>query len=779
MSILESGVIPKLPTGYNIEQSLRVDSASSAYLSKTFNSAGNRKTWTLNFMLKRCNLSNGTAQKIISTNVSTNDSTFMQLGFDTTDKLELGIATVSLRSTTQVFRDTASFYNIHIKFDTTQATSSDRVKIAINGSYITSFSISNDPALNGDYGFGNASVHEIARNILASNHYGDFYLSELRYVNGQALDPNNFGEFDETYGHWKPKKYTGTYGTNGFYQKYANGANIGEDSSGNGNDFTATNLSATDIVLDSPTNNFAMLNVLQKVNAPTTISEGSLKSISPSNTWRAVFGNFNMSSGKWYWEVVKGGTLDVLIGIQLGSADWDNSNTRDLAGSILYNIFNGNKRVDGAETSYGATCTNGDIIGIALDMDSGTIEFYKNNASQGSIALSSSSGSGEATISGHLYYANEFIFFNFGQDSSFAGNKTAQGNTDSNGIGDFYYEPPSGYLALCTANLPEPTVVPSEHFDIVLSVGNGSTQSIVSDTITQDVGFAWTKGRSFAYGHNLRNIVSGGIYRLDSSVTNAETSAEGQISFTPNGFDITTTHPALNNLNTTFVNWLWKAGGTPVTNNDGTITSQVSANVDAGFSIVNFSNATNAQETVGTGLSREAELAIYKQVNGVGDWFVLKDGGTKYLRLNTTGAEASTSYLFGSNTIRAFWTTSEVIAYCFHSVDGYSKVFNYKGNGNADGTFIPLDFTARWIMLKVTSLAGYNWVIFDTVRSTYNIIGDYLSANTSDIEGILASIDIVSNGIKIRTNQPFCNSNGATYIGVAFAEHPFKYSNAK
>jgi len=381
-----------------------------------------------------------------------------------------------------------------------------------------------------------------------------------------------------------------------------------------------------------------------------------------------------------------------------------------------------------------------------------------------------------------VYSAGELIF-NFGQDSSFAGNKTAQSNTDDNGYGDFYYSPPTDYLALCTQNLPDPAVIPSEHFNPVTYSGNSSTQSITGVGFQPDL--VWMKERSGTNGHGLFDVIRGVQKSLASNTSSAEATETNALSAFDSGGWTMGGHGAWNESGKTYVAWNWKANGSDVLNENGTLDSQVSANQDAGFSIVSWTN-DGTRNTVGHGLTKVPELIIQKNRDISYNWIITNyepdnDAAGMYF---TTGASnsnrASMPVTSSTFTSENFTSGQKMIAYIFHSVEGYSKVGSYTGNGSTDGTFIYTGFAPKYVMIKMTD--GYShWEIHDTSREPYNVKTKLLNANQSNAEddNSNSSVDFVSNGFKLRTSHSERNTSGGTYIYIAFAEYPFKYSNAR
>ena len=783
--MLNHSLVPVGSTGYDIDNSLRFNDDDSAYLSRTPSSAGNRKTWTWSGWVKK---GNSTAGRLFSIgdfsgyNGTTIFWEYGKLGF-----LQDIVGSLQYDESDAQFRDYSAWYHIVVSVDTTQATSTNRVKMYINGSQISTTNTYGYMAQNQDTMVNATVEHNIgARHAYYSSNYLDGYLAEVNFVDGQALTPSDFGETDETYGHWKPIKYTGTYGTNGFYLDFKNSGSLGNDASSNSNNWTPNNLAATDQMLDSPTNNFCTWNSADNYNCP--LSEGNLRTTSLAG-YNMVFGTQPFSSGKYYWEQLVESSTVSLAGVANTSVVPSKRSTNlggsaDSVGYYKTGVFYYNNVLN---ASGYATFANGDIIGIACDMSAKTVTWYKNNTSIRTMTFSAWDDMTPAWTIGSGAAGNSDVS-NFGQDSSFAGNKTAQGNADDNGYGDFYYTPPTGFLALCTQNLPEPTVVPSEHFNTVLWSGNSSTQSITG------VGFApdlpWIKCRNSAQSHRLNDTVRGVAKTLFSDGTGAEATDEtdGLTSFDSDGFSLGASG-AYNQSGRTYVAWNWKANGTGVSNTNGSITSTVSANVDAGFSIVSYTG-TGSAGTIGHGLSSAPEMVILKGRDFADNWYVWHEAlaATEVIRLDITNAKVS-SDLF-SNTeptasvfsIKAGYnlTGRDFITYCFHSVEGYSKVGSYTGNGSSDGTFVHCGFRPAYVMIKNTLAGG--WTIMDMARDTYNDYEKVLQAQSSNAETTEANqLDSVSNGFKLRTDGTYSrfNNSGHTYIFLAIAETDFKHSNAR
>jgi len=356
------------------------------------------------------------------------------------------------------------------------------------------------------------------------------------------------------------------------------------------------------------------------------------------------------------------------------------------------------------------------------------------------------------------------------------------------------------YKALSTANLPDPAIDPAQgsspedYFSTVLYTGDGNNGKSITGVGFQ-TDFNWTKSRSSgSYSHLLSDAVRGFTKYLYSNQTYAEgTDAANHIQSVNSDGYVINSGASFNANGVTYVAWNWKANGSGVSNNVGTIPSTVSANTESGFSIVSYTGNGTAGATVGHGLNSAPDWVVTHRRDSTSSWRVYHSalGATKMIELHTTGAAevngvwnntAPTSSVFTLSSFGDVNTnTGTYIAYCFHSVEGFSKFGSYTGNSNADGTFVYTGFRPAFVMVKHTTNSSENWHIQDTARGTYNVVPMRLSPNTSGVEesGSGAYVDMLSNGFKWRTSNPAHNASGATYIYMAFAENPFKYSNAR
>ena len=444
-------------TGYDVANSLRFNDGSSDSLTRTPSSDGNRRTFTISLWVKRSHL--GTYQNLLWVDPSTYDI----FRFDNTDKLRFTKDdNTALRITTRVFRDVSAWYHIVVAVDTTQSTASDRVKMYINGVEETAFDTSADPSLNEQMHYNRATQHWIGQSS-GNDQYLDGYISEYCMIDGQQLDPTSFGEFDEDTGIWKPIDVSGlTFGTNGFYLDFENSGSLGADVSGNGNNFTVNNLTAIDQSTDTCTNNFATLNALFP-QSNQTLSEGNLKATNITGTYNFRPATIGVSSVKWYAEykiTTNTNHMHGVVDLAFAVAQGQNGYTHCGAGTGGVGYYaDGQKYVEDSNSAYGNSYGDGDIIGIALDMDNNAVYFSKNGTFQNSgdpTSGASKTGAISLPTTGTYTFAETVISScivecNFGSPAF----SISSGNSDGNGYGNFEYAVPSSYYSLCTKNLAE------------------------------------------------------------------------------------------------------------------------------------------------------------------------------------------------------------------------------------------------------------------------------------------------------------------------------------
>jgi len=447
----------KVTTGYEVANSLRFNSGSSDYLTRTPSSATNQDLWSLSFWIKRSNL--GSYQSIYGVYAnSTNQET---LAFDDSDRLYWQLyqssAVKGQLTTNRVFRDVSAFYNILIVYDSANGTAGNRMRMYINGVEETSFATDTNPSSGQDSQWNSTTAHTIGR--INTTNYMNGYISELVAVDGTALSPTDVGEFDEDSGIWKPIDVSGlTFGTNGFYLDFENSGSLGADVSGNGNNFTVNNLTSGDQATDTCTNNFATLNPLDKPgtgNLP-GFAEGNLhynKTATGSGNNSQANSTIAVNTGKWFFEIKALDSNAIIVGIDNAdnpTYDSHGNSINSSDGGIAY-YNNGQKIVYGTASSYGASWTTNDIIGIAINLDDNEITFYKNGSSQGAISITTTGINYRPAIMNNGYNSTSSAYMNFGNPPF----SISSGNSDGNGYGNFEYAVPSGYYALNTKNLAE------------------------------------------------------------------------------------------------------------------------------------------------------------------------------------------------------------------------------------------------------------------------------------------------------------------------------------
>jgi Concanavalin A-like lectin/glucanases superfamily/SPRY domain len=555
---------------------------------------------------------------------------------------------------------------------------------------------------------------------------------------------------------------------------------------------------ANDSLVDSPTNygtdtgvggevrgNYCTLNPLD-AGSGVTISDGNLRITGSANV-RETYGTLGVSSGKWYFEATittASTNNDPIVSVARSTISRSSTSlgTADGWGLYLYALNTFIQK--GSNNTYTNTNTtkvnDGDVIGIAFDVDAGKIWASKNGTWIDSGIPSTGSNPLFSNLSGTL------------MPGARAGGASGGTTTTDLNFGQraFAYTAPSGFKALCTQNLPAPLVAKSNTvMDVVLYTGNGSAQTISGLGFSPDL--VWIKSRSSgALEHNLVDTVRGTNAYLYSNSTRAEqTISTNLTAFNSDGFSLGTGGD-VNTNSATFVGWAWDAGTSTVSNTAGSITSQVRANATAGFSVITWTGNATLNATIGHGLGVAPLIVIIKNRSTTTDWLVytsLIDGTADFLKLNTTAAKANLTSNVATSSLYSLDNGSDtngsgnsMVAYAFAPVVGYSSFGSYTGNGSADGPFVYTGFRPKWVMIKGSSFAGESWFIWDTSRNTYNQMGARLLANEALAENSDQVFgDILSNGFKLRNAWGGINTSSATYIYAAFAEMPFNYSRAR
>tara|TARA_Y100000401_G_scaffold112253_1_gene111468 strand:+ start:3483 stop:6068 length:2586 start_codon:yes stop_codon:yes gene_type:complete len=861
MPILQSGIV-KPSSGYTIDQSLRFNDDDSAYLNRTAGTATSNDIGTFSLWTKRGNLGGGNA--FFSNHSAQTDRTMFQFDADTIQVFGKISNSINLELiTTPVFRDPGAWYHIVVAVDVTQSSASNRVKIYVNGTQITDFGTATYPAQNTDLPlFSKNNMNVGARFSSSLGDYYDGYLAEFHYIDGQQLAPSSFAETNSDTNQWQAVEYEGSYGNNGFYLKFGGEGFLTYDRESeiavtSNQDWTNSAGAATSVVLDDLVNGVESNDdagggwgdsAWAASGSYIRFDFGSAKTYKNAQ-WKWI--NSSGTEGTWKWQGSNNASDWTDIGssftLSPGSSGVDGTvRSQEFASELgsnttayrYYQILgiSGNVNTSGrrlamyfSETVYGLggdssgqgnNFTVNNLIWSDQVLDSPSNSFCVLNPIDTNTSGTLSDGnlvtSGNARVtmqpaSGQWYYEKDGSgvsvsgafnpsltsgTYNFGSSGT-------GGYSDGNGKGNFDNAVPSGYLAVCSDNLPNPSIAdPTDYFNTVLYTGSAGTFSLTGVGFQPD--FVWVKQRGGAEKHYLADVVRGSNKGLSSNSTAAETSdaADGHIdSFDSNGWTGEGDKPVTTSSGVTFASWNWKAGGTASSNGNGTITSLVSANTTAGFSVLTYTG-TGSNGTVGHGLSSAPSLIITKGRTASGSGFSddfcvysepLGNGSSVFLNTGAAKVDSSMYWNSTSPTSTVFslandTTTNEsgrsYAAYCFSNIDGYSKVGSYTGNANADGPFVYIGFRPAFVIIKATA-GTEEWYMFDNKRNTYNSVNQYLHPNSNSAENGYAQgdsqniVDFLSNGFKIKHARNALNTSGSDMIYLAFAESPFKYSNAR
>jgi hypothetical protein len=763
---------------YAVDNSCRFDGGVNP-LTRTLGSGGSSSIMCLSLWMKP----NATA--------STNDTlmTTLNIGTNTDCRIYYNQATypfkIRLQSydsavyggenrTTAVYRDPSAWYHVFIKHDRTEASSADRGQIWIDG-VRQDVTVMQTFLSSGDIGwFRNAA----ATHALLS--YFNGYVAEVALIDGTAYDATDFGQDKD--GVWMPKDISGlTFGGQGAYLNFQDGTSattLGYDVSGNANHYTPSGIATTDQMTDTPTNNFPTLNPLfTYTTSPVAYSEGNLKAGNTSGSWRNAVSTIACPlTGKWYWEVSPSAVGSNMI--QLGYLD------NGLFGHGQVNWYSwyqtGSFYVSGSVTDTLATYTSGDIISIAYDADAGTVAFRKNN----SLAVTKTSLSSGTYVPAIQTADSNVTSINFGQNGSFNGAKTAQGNADENGIGDFYYAPPSGYLALPSANLPEPTIgpnsdiLPSDAFRAITYSGNstalasGGNEFDLGWDLTTDDALLLIKCRTTGHSWIAVDTVRGGTKYLYPDGYSAEGTQAELCEFTSTGFKLGNWSP-VNNTGDDYVVYCIK--------------------VTPGFFDIVVSNGTGVARNIAHSLGVSPGCILGKGV-GPTNWNCYHQhlaSATYILYLDAANAQTSSSTTWDSTdpdasnfrvgtSVGVNNSGVDAVFYLFADIEGFCKTGYYKGNGSADGSFEYLGFSPEFSIIKCINL-GYNWTSRDTKINPYNPADTHFLVDWNNAEATTSTyaVDFVSNGAKVRGVDASINGNGSSYITLSIGGNSIKYSNAR
>ena len=643
----------------------------------------------------------------------------------------------------------------------------------------------------GDYGFDtwtNASSSSVYSLQLQGSNDGTSYtnIGSATQINGASSATKISGLSNSTAYRYVRLLITGvSYG--GSQQYFA----VSEvEFFGVGTYFNAQGITTADQMTDTPTNNFCVLSPIDKFGSGLTLSDGNLRAVPAASAYGNNHGTFYIDSGKWVFECKHTTVFGEACGWSPPGESLSGSSDRG------YFMFADGRAYDNTTNTgtKGASLASGDFRYVFYDADAQAMWFahvdvsssnalvYDNSATKAEIEAGTTTNAVFTSIPtgfwspGIWMDTSGVIEVNFGQ-SSF---------TTTSDL-------PSGFNTLSAANLPDSTIEdPSAHFQTTLYSGNSSTQEInQSGNSTFEPGWVWIKPRNGAgYSHQLFDQVRGATKRINSDAASAETTTSNTLtSFDSDGFSLGS-HVSVNESGKNMVAWQWKANGSGSSNSDGSVTSTVSNNSTANFSIVKYTGTGSGNSTVGHGLGTTPTFIILKHLGRSQNWRVFHNaegvGETGFL--NTSDAYAADPDRISAVSSTTFTAKSNMnesadyIAYCFADVEGYSNFGSFVGNGNADGPFVPLGFKPALLIIKRTD-AGASWEIADNKRDPSNAVTSILQADTSGatstFSGTTDIFDFLSNGFKLRASHVDFNASGGNYIYMAFAESPFKTATAR
>jgi hypothetical protein len=844
---------------HQIAKSVRVPatsstSSSNGRLTRTFGTVDSSVHWTLNFWIKRSAIEgsnpvssarpltwftprNGTSGSVLQefkfcspTNGGTAGDALMIVNTN---------SNAIVLSTNNLFRDTSAWYNIHIQADLDNGSASERLKFFINGT---------EASYNTDNRSSYTSLPGITAGAWTIGDYYNYgypiqsYFAQWAYVDGYTHPPTDFGESKN--GVWIPKDLSSgiTWGNAGHLLDFADASALGNDISGNNNDWSTANIDTHDSMKDSPTfgssssGNFATIGRLEKNTGGFTFSEGNLKYAVGTNQRGFITSTGVPDSGKYYWEVrvtqFGGAQDDVYPGVCVPDIMRSNL-TGDRggasvsgAGGYTVNLYNGAAVLNGVFQSNDAIGNKRAVpqtVGIAIDRDNNTLKWtYDGSTYSSTYAIPSSgvlapylgSGGGSNTASG---------VFNFGADSTFAGLVSAGGNADENGFGDFSLAVPTGYLALCSGNQPiDATVDPAQTDDNFAKklfgtwkyTGNNGARTIStigengfgiqqdlhimrSDTYAQTP--YWMNTTEGIFGASSNN------YYIGSDGTSAQATLPQYNFVSQSGTNYNITGGTwFNSGSTPMVGIGWRFnGGTTVSNGNGDLTSTVQLDSSTCASIVTYTGTLSSVgvQTVGHGLSKAPNYIITKGLGKAGNWWVWSDSQTSWnygMNLNNSNVSvdksgngsmsAPTSTVFSTNYTDGINDGAgyKMIAYCFANCPGYIQSGEYVGNGNTDGAFVYTGFKPAFVMVKYignnhSGAAGESWSYSNANSSPINPVQKRLSMNSSNAQSDSSTfeLDYLSNGFKMRTTWEGYNGNNYIISYIAFAENSNKYATAR
>jgi hypothetical protein len=728
----------------NIKHSLRFNSVDVTNLDRTPTVTGDRFLLSFRALIKRASLD--TDQYIFSAG-DTNQN-FNLLNFTSAGTLRYferdGGVDVGEIETDSVFRDTAAWYDILFVYDSNNGSSINRVRFYVNGVRQDATRVNEIESGRPTQFNHNKRTAIGARSDNNSDPF-DGYMADVYLLDGIGADPTDFGELKD--GVWFPyptRKGPKTFGTNGFHLDFKDSSNFGFDISGQRNDYTANNFTTNDQVLDSPTNNYPIGNFLRtEKSSLITFLNGSLDFSTTAGGDDRVTSTFPIpEKGKWYlevsWTSVASNGTSSFVGLI----------SRD--GSNQYSYFQNGSTTGLSGASY-SSYTGSDVIGVKYDSDNDTIEFTKNGVSQGApVSVSPSKP----------------LFLECGNGD---GLSTVEWTTNFGQLG-FDYDPGDSFLPITSQNLPAPRIHYADQYFKSL-VWEGDNNSPRKLTTGFPVDLAIIKNRSNTNAWRVGDSVRGPDQILETSSVTAEQNIDRTfLSFDDDGITIGNRGEVNGSAGNFYVGYFWRKG--------------------VGFDIVSYTG-NGSVRTIDHNLNKAPAMMMIKDLSVGNGWVVYHQelGATQYLQLNDPdGATSFTGFFNDTEPTASSFTLgnapgingngNEYIAYLWSEIPGFSRFGTYTGNGSTDGPFVSCGFRPAFILWKNTTESA-SWEIIDTARDTHNPTDVGLFPHTNVDESTSRANDFVSNGFKPRNNNNTRNDNGDTYVFAAFAEHPFKYSNAR
>jgi hypothetical protein len=759
--------------------------SSGAYLSKTLASAGNQKTFTLSFWMKATDVT-GTEPIIGTGTSSTNYNNFSLVDGALTYKFNAG--TLYTATSNSFLRDPSAWYHVVLTIDMTQATAANRVKFYVNGALIPNTAGSTYPPQNTNQLINDTNVTTIGSyyDYVSSAYIYNLnsIFAEFNFIDNAALSASSFGYSTATYNQWQPIKYTGSYGTTGYYLTFATGqaSGYGTDNSGLGNNWTSINSSSMTPSTDSPVvgvadgkiyGNFANWGNFSATGLPSiTIRLGNTYTATTTsggggNTIATVTSSISTGkTGKYYIEFTIGsvsGTGRIYIGVASSSFGYYKSD-----GAIV--------NLSGSTVATGATYTTADVIGMVVDINGGNVYFYKNNTLQGSFSF---------TANTSLYVRK--------QDQYLAGTFYSVVTTANFGQYTYVYTPSEVGTPLCAYTKPLYGItVPNRYFDALLYTGDGTVSREVLQNGNFTPNFFWLKRRDVAVGNHflfdtVRGAGSTSLKTIYSNLTNTQDDTLGTAgnasAFTGTGLTLAKGSATNDNLNASaskYVAWTWKESPS------------------AGFDIVTYvGNGTSQAISHNLGVSPDM-IIVKRLTTTAANWAVYSSSISSvvapeqaYLILNTTAnpttdttvwnntSPTTTTFTIGSNAI-VNANLSDYVAYVFAETPGFSQFGAYTGTGdNLTGALVFCDFTPKYILIKAITSTARNWYVLDSARNTYNVLGEELYPDATAVGATAVDVDFLCNGFKIRGTNVGINTSTVVYTYMAFAENPFNYTNAR